>query len=121
MTSVLIVDDAAFIRLQLKQILEKNGFHVIGEAENGKIALNKIQELKPDIVTLDITMPEMDGVECMNEISKLEYKPSVIVVSAMGQESYVQRAIMSGAKGFIVKPYTEEVVVRHLNRFKKLS
>lgn len=119
MTSVLIVDDAAFIRLQLRQMLEKNGFHVIGEAENGRVALKKIQELNPDIVTLDITMPEMDGVECMREISKMDYKPSVIVVSAMGQESYVQRAIMNGAKGFIIKPYTEEVVIKHLSKFKK--
>ncbi len=118
MTSVLIVDDAAFIRMQLKQILEKNGFHVVGEAENGRIALRKIQELNPDIVTLDITMPEMDGIECMEEISKLEYKPTVIIVSAMGQESYVQRAIMSGAKGFIIKPYKEEVVIKNLSKFK---
>ncbi len=118
MTSVLIVDDAAFIRMQLKQILEKNGFHVAGEAENGRIALKKIQELNPDIVTLDITMPEMDGIECMEEISRLEYKPTVVIVSAMGQESYVQRAIMSGAKGFIIKPYKEEVVIKTLAKFK---
>lgn len=119
MTSVLIVDDAAFVRMQLKQILEKNGFHVVGEAENGKVALKKIRELNPSIVTLDITMPEMDGIQCMQEISKLEYKPAVIMVSAMGQESYVQKAIMSGAKGFIVKPYKEEVVIKNLVKFKK--
>lgn len=119
MTKVLIVDDAAFIRLQLKLFLEKNGFDVVGEAENGKIALKKISELRPDIVTLDITMPEMDGIECMSEIKKLDYKPTVIMVSAMGQESFVQKAIMNGAKGFIVKPYKEEVVINNLNKFKK--
>ncbi|WHH61375.1 response regulator [Petroclostridium sp. X23] len=119
MTSVLIVDDAAFVRMQLKQMLEKNGFHVVGEAENGKIALKKIQELNPSIVTLDITMPEMDGIQCMQEICKLEHKPVVIMVSAMGQESYVQKAILSGAKGFIVKPYKEEVVIKSLTKFKK--
>jgi two-component system, chemotaxis family, chemotaxis protein CheY len=119
MTKVLIVDDAAFIRAQLKQLLSQNDFIVVGEAENGKVALEKIQELKPDIVTLDITMPEMDGIECMVEISKMSTKPNVIMVSAMGQESYVQNAIMNGAKGFIVKPYKPEVVIKQLNKFKK--
>ncbi|HHW00991.1 MAG TPA: response regulator [Clostridiaceae bacterium] len=118
MKKVLIVDDAAFIRLQLKQLLEENGFEVVGEADNGKAALKKIQELKPDIVTLDITMPEMNGIECMIEINKMEYKPTVIMVSAMGQEAFVQKAIINGAKGFIVKPYKPEVVINYLNKFK---
>jgi two-component system chemotaxis response regulator CheY len=120
MTTVLIVDDAAFIRVQLKQLLLQNDFDVIGEAENGKVALKKIQELNPDIVTLDITMPEMSGIECMAEINKMDKKPCVIMVSAMGQESYVRTAIMNGAKGFIVKPYKPEAVIAQLNKFKKL-
>jgi len=119
MTTVLIVDDAVFVRKQLKQLLEKNGFEVVGEAENGRVALKKIQELKPDIVTLDITMPEMDGIECMAEIRKMDYMPTVIMVSAMGQEPFVRKAVMNGAKGFIVKPYKEEVVIKNLARFKK--
>lgn len=119
MTTVLIVDDATFIRMQLKQLLEKNAFTVVGEAENGKVALKKIQELKPDIVTLDITMPEMDGIECMAEIKKMDYIPSVIMVSAMGQEHFVQKAVLNGAKGFIVKPYKEEIVVKQLKKLKK--
>jgi two-component system chemotaxis response regulator CheY len=119
MTKVLIVDDAAFIRLQLKLLLQKNGFEVVAEAENGKIALEKILEFRPDIVTLDITMPEMDGIECMSQIKKLDYMPTVIMVSALGQEKFVQKAIMRGAKGFIVKPYKDEVVVNTLNKFKK--
>lgn len=119
MTKVLIVDDAAFIRAQLKQLLEANDFEVVGEAENGKEALKKIDELRPDIVTLDITMPEMDGIECMAQISKLDYKPVVIMVSAMGQEIFVQKAILYGAKGFIVKPYKPEVVINQLNKFRK--
>jgi len=119
MTKVLIVDDAAFIRMQLKQLLIENGFEVVGEAENGKVALEKIKELEPDIVTLDITMPEMNGIECMAEIKKMEYKPTVIMVSAMGQESYVRKAILHGAKGFIVKPYKPETVINYLNKFKK--
>lgn len=119
MTKVLIVDDAAFIRIQLRQMLEKNGFNVVGEAENGKVALKKIKELMPDIVTLDITMPEMDGIECMGEIKKLPHIPTVIMVSAMGQEAYVQKAILNGAKGFIIKPYKEEVIIKNLMKFKK--
>jgi len=119
MTKVLIVDDAVFIRMQLKQLLQENGFEVVGEAGNGKEALEKIQEFKPDLVTLDITMPEMDGLQCLAEIKKMEYMPTVIMVSALGQESFVQEAIMNGAKGFIVKPYKPHVVVNQLNRFKK--
>ena len=119
MTKVLIVDDAAFIRAQLKQLLEANDFEVVGEAENGKVALRKIQQLKPDIVTLDITMPEMDGIECMVEINKMEDKPTVIMVSAMGQETFVQKAVINGAKGFIVKPYKPEVVIKYLSKFRK--
>ncbi len=119
MTKVLIVDDAAFIRLQLKKLLSDNGFEVVGEAENGIVALKKIQELKPDIVTLDITMPEMNGLECMLEIKKLDYMPIVIMISAMGQEGMVQKAILSGAKGFLVKPYKNDVVISNLNKFKK--
>jgi two-component system chemotaxis response regulator CheY len=120
MTKVLIVDDAAFIRAQLKQLLVQNNYDVVGEAQNGKEALEKIRILSPDIVTLDITMPEMDGIECMAEISKMKIKPSVIMVSAMGQESFIQKAIMYGAKGFIVKPYKSEVVLKQLDRFRKL-
>ena len=119
MTRVLIVDDAAFIRMTLKRLLEQNDFEVVGEAENGKVALRKIKELNPDIVTLDITMPEMDGLECLNEIKKLNENPTVIIVSAMGQELNVQKAIMNGAKGFIVKPYKPEVVLKQLGKFKK--
>jgi len=119
MTKVLIVDDALFIRQQLKLLLENNDFEVVGEAENGKVALEKIKELKPDIVTLDITMPIMDGIECMMEIKKMDYLPVVIMISAMGQESYVQKAILHGAKGFLVKPYKSDVVIKNLNKFKK--
>jgi two-component system chemotaxis response regulator CheY len=119
MTKVLIVDDALFIRQQLKLLLENNDFEVVGEAENGKVALEKIKKLRPDIVTLDITMPIMDGIECMMEIKKMEYLPVVIMISAMGQESYVQKAILHGAKGYLVKPYKSEVVIKNLNKFKK--
>jgi two-component system chemotaxis response regulator CheY len=120
MTKVLIVDDAAFIRMQLKNLLQSNGFEVVAEAENGKVALEKIQEFKPDLVTLDITMPEMDGLDCMKAIKKMDYLPTVIMVSALGQEKYVQQAILNGAKGFIVKPYTSEAVLKNLNKYKDM-
>ncbi len=118
MTKVLIVDDAVFIRIQLKNLLESNGFEVVAEAENGKVALEKIREFSPDLVTLDITMPVMDGLECMKEIKKMDVVPTVIMVSALGQEKYVQQAILNGAKGFIVKPYKNESVIKNLNKFK---
>lgn len=119
MTKVLIVDDSTFIRLALKKLLEQNEFEVVGEAENGKVALKKIQEFKPDIVTLDITMPVMNGLECLDEIKKLDEKPTVIIVSAMGQEANVKKAIMNGAKGFIVKPYQSDAVVKQMHGFRK--
>lgn len=116
MKKVLVVDDAAFIRMQLKQLLIKNNYDVVGEAENGKVALDKIRSLKPDIVTLDITMPVMDGIECLEEINKMENKPSVIMVTALGQEDYVRKAVLNGAKGFIIKPYKPEVAIKQMGR-----
>ncbi|MRN52193.1 response regulator [Paenibacillus monticola] len=118
MTKVLIVDDAAFIRSHLKLLLESNGFEVIGEAGNGKEALEKIRVLRPDIVTLDITMPEMDGIECMAEINKMDDSPIIIMISALGQELAVKKAMMNGANGFIVKPYKSETVIKSLNKFR---
>lgn len=114
MKKVLIVDDAAFMRMALKTILQKNGFEVAGEAENGQIGVRKYKELCPDMVTLDITMPEMDGLTALKEIKKIDSNAKVIIVSAMGQEGYVREAIMSGAASFIVKPFTSEHVVKVL-------
>ncbi|MFA5536856.1 MAG: response regulator [Bacillota bacterium] len=115
MKKVLIVDDAAFMRLSLKNILEKNGHQVIGEAENGKVGIMRYRELNPDVVTLDITMPEMDGLTALKEIKKIDNNAKVIIVSAMGQEGFVREAIMYGAKSFIVKPFSEEHVLKVLN------
>lgn len=117
MKKVLIVDDAAFMRVSIKNMLEKNGFSVVGEAENGTIALKKFKELTPDIVTMDITMPEMDGIIALKEIKKVDTSAVVIMISAVGQESLVKEAIISGAKGFIVKPFQEETVVKALSKF----
>jgi len=116
MKRVLIVDDASFMRISLRKILESNGFEVVGEAVNGLEAVNKYMILKPDIVTMDITMPEMNGVEALTKIKKQDPSAKVIMISALGQQSWVKKAIMLGAKGFVVKPYEQEYVVDTLNK-----
>jgi len=114
---VLITDDAVFMRVSLKTMLERNGFEIVGEAENGSIAVQKYKILKPDIITLDITMPVMDGIEALEHIKAIDKNAKVIMISAMGQESIVRKAIILGATGFIVKPFNEETIVKV---FKKL-
>ena len=116
MIRVLIIDDAAFIRLTIKMMLERSGFEVVGEAENGIVGVEKYKELKPDVVTMDITMPEMSGIEALKSI--IEYDPGarIVMVSAMGQETLVKDAIISGAKAFIVKPFKEEQIVKVINQ-----
>lgn len=116
MKRVLIVDDAAFMRVCLRRILEGNDFEVVGEAKNGLEAVSKYCILKPDIVTMDITMPDMDGVEALIEIKKQDPAAKVVMISALGQESWVRNAVMNGAKGFVVKPYKEEYVLDTLKR-----
>jgi two-component system, chemotaxis family, chemotaxis protein CheY len=118
MKRVLVVDDAAFMRLSLKTILEKNGYEIIGEAVNGRDAIEKFKILKPDIVTMDITMPELDGIQALSEIIKFDPKANVVILSAMGQEPRIREAITLGAKGFIVKPFKEENLVKALSIFK---
>jgi two-component system, chemotaxis family, chemotaxis protein CheY len=113
---ILIVDDAAFMRLCLKQMLENNGFEVVGEAENGLNGIRKYKELQPDLITMDITMPEMDGIEALTVIKQLNPTAKVIMVSALGQESIVRQAIMCGAKTFIVKPFKQEHVIRTIKQ-----
>lgn len=117
MKRVLIVDDAAFMRVSIKNMLTKNGFDVVGDAENGLVGIQKYVELMPDIVTLDITMPELDGLGALREIMKINPKANVIMVSAMGQEGMVRDAVVSGAKGFIVKPFKEDALVSALSKF----
>lgn len=109
--TILIVDDAAFMRMMLKDILTKNGFNVVGEAENGAMAVEKFKELQPNLTIMDITMPEMDGLQAVKEIRKIDGKARVIMCSAMGQQSMVIEAIQSGAKDFVVKPFQAERVV----------
>jgi two-component system chemotaxis response regulator CheY len=113
---VLIVDDAAFMRMLLKDIVTKAGFEVVGEASNGKEAVEKYKELKPDVVTMDITMPEMNGIEAVKEIKKMDPNANIIMVSAMGQQAMVIEAIQAGAKDFIVKPFQPARVIEALKK-----
>ncbi|MHC1695459.1 MAG: response regulator [Eubacteriales bacterium] len=114
MIKVLIVDDAAFMRLAIKNVLEKNGFLVVGDAKNGQEGIEKFQSCDPDIVTMDITMPDMTGIEALKKIRSIDPKAKVVMVSAMGQEAMVKEAIINGAKSFIVKPYKEEHITQTL-------
>jgi two-component system chemotaxis response regulator CheY len=116
MAKVLIVDDAAFMRISIKNMLTKNGYEVVGEAENGKVGVEKYAELKPDIVTMDITMPEMSGLDALKAIIASDKSAKVVMVSAMGQEAMVRDAILSGAKGFLVKPFKEEGIMDALKK-----
>jgi len=117
--TIMIVDDAAFMRMMLKDILLKNGFNVVGEAENGAVAVEKYKELQPNLTIMDITMPEMDGLQSVKEIRKIDSKARIIMCSAMGQQAMVIEAIQSGAKDFVVKPFQAERVVEAVTKALK--
>lgn len=117
--NVMIVDDAAFMRMMLKDILTKNGYNVIGEAENGAVAVEKYPDLKPDLTIMDITMPEMDGLQAVKEIRKRDPQARIIMCSAMGQQAMVIEAIQSGAKDFVVKPFQAERVLEAVTKALK--
>ena len=105
MAEVLIVDDAAFMRLTIRQMLESHGHSVAAEASNGLEAVWRYKEVKPDVVILDLTMPEMNGLDALDHIREHDPKAKVIVCTAMGQHTMVAQAIEKGAKDFIVKPF----------------
>lgn len=113
---VLIVDDAAFMRMMIKDILSKNGYEIAGEAENGQVAVEKFHEINPDLVTMDITMPEMDGIAAVKAILSMEPSARIIMCSAMGQQAMVIDAIQAGAKDFIVKPFQPERVLEAVSK-----
>ena len=114
--TVLVVDDAAFMRMMVKDILSKNGYDVVGEAENGLKAVEKYQELTPDLTTMDITMPEMDGITAVKEIKKVDPNAKIIMCSAMGQQAMVIEAIQAGARDFIVKPFQPDRVLEAVRK-----
>ena len=109
--NILICDDAAFMRMMIKDILTKNGYNIAGEAENGAKAVEKYAELKPDLVLMDITMPEMDGIQALKKIRESDPNAAIIMCSAMGQQAMVIESIQSGAKDFIVKPFQADRVI----------
>ena len=114
--NILICDDAAFMRMMIKDILTKNGYNVAGEAENGMKAVEKFKEVAPDLVLMDITMPEMDGIQALKEIRKTDAGAKVIMCSAMGQQAMVIESIQAGAKDFIVKPFQAERVLEAVKK-----
>jgi len=113
---ILVVDDAAFMRMMLSDHLTKAGFEVVGHAENGAVAIVKYRELKPDMVTMDITMPEMDGIQAVKEIKKIDPSARIVMCSAMGQQQMVMEAIQAGARDFIVKPFDVTRVVQAVTK-----
>ena len=111
MARVLIADDAAFMRMMIRNILTQNGHEVVGEAENGDEAVVRYTELKPDVTTMDITMPEKDGIAALKEILASDPAAKVVMCSALGQEAKVIESIRSGAKDFVVKPFQQDRVL----------
>src|SRR3954447_3434200 len=116
MARVLVVDDAAFMRKMVTDALTKGGHDVIGEAGNGAEAVDRWQELRPDLTTLDITMPEKDGLAALKEIISIDPAARVIMCSALGQESKVLESIKLGAKDFVVKPFKPERVLEAVGK-----
>ncbi|MDH3999434.1 MAG: response regulator [Desulfuromonadales bacterium] len=113
---VMIVDDALFMRNMLKDIFERAGYEIAAEAENGEEALRLYRELKPDLVTMDIVMPKMSGIEALRGITREEPNACVVMVSALGQDALVLEAVEAGARDFIVKPFKEEKVLEIVAR-----
>ena len=116
MARVLVVDDAAFMRKMVTDALTKGGHDVVGEAGNGNEAITRFRELKPDLMTLDITMPEKDGLTALAEIVAADPSAKVIMCSALGQESKVLEAIKLGAKDFVVKPFQPARVIEAVDK-----
>lgn len=113
---ILVTDDALFMRVTLKNILTQHGYEVVGEAANGRESVEMYKNLKPDLVTMDITMPEMDGISAVREIKKIDPEARVVMVTAMGQKNLVVEAIQAGAKDFIVKPFQPERVIESVQK-----
>jgi two-component system chemotaxis response regulator CheY len=108
---VLIVDDAIFMRKMISEILVENGMEVVGEADTGAKAVEKYAELRPDLVTMDIIMPEMNGIDAVRKILAFDSKAKIVMCSALGQQALVQEAIVAGAKDFLIKPFNAARVI----------
>lgn len=108
---VLVVDDAIFMRKMVSDILEGHGMEIVGEADNGQLAVEKYKELKPDLVTMDIIMPEMNGIDSVREIMSVDPQARIVMCSALGQQALVQDALAAGAKDFLIKPFNPSRVI----------
>ncbi len=115
MAKILVVDDAEFLRVRISKMLTGDGFEVV-EAENGLKAIEAYQANKPDMVLMDITMPEMDGLTALKELRKIDPNAKVIMLTALGQESVVLEAVKSGARDFVVKPFERDRVISAINK-----
>ncbi len=118
-TRVLIVDDAAFMRMLLKGILEKGGYEVVGEAKDGVEAVDQFKVLHPQVITMDMTMPDMDGIQAVKEIMEIDPHTNIVMVSAMGQQAMVVEAMKAGVKDFIVKPFQADRILDTLAKILK--
>ena len=116
MANVLIVDDAAFMRMMLRKIIVVAGHQVVGEAADGDVAIELFKELRPDLTTLDITMPGKDGIEVLQAILEVDPAARVVMCSALGQQAKVVESIKLGARDFVVKPFEPEVVERAIDK-----
>jgi len=121
MNRVMVVDDSLMIRVNLKKLFEKRGYTVVAEASNGQEAVEKYQQFKPDVTTLDITMPVMDGLEALKQIKGMDEKARVIMISALGQELKIAEALDHGAMQYITKPFQEEDIIRKVETVISLS
>lgn len=121
MSNILIVDDAIFMRRIISDVLKNNGFNIVGEASNGVEAIQKYEELKPNLVLMDITMPEKNGIEAVKDIIAMDPEAKVIMCSAMGQDSMVKESIVAGAKDFIVKPFQSDDVLKKVKNLIRIS
>lgn len=119
--SVLIIDDAKFMRMTLSNIFTRHHFTVVGTGKNGEVGIELYKEKKPDIVTLDITMPVMDGIQTLKEIITFDQHANVVMCSALGQQKLVVEAIELGAKDFIVKPFNEHKVIETVKQILQVS
>jgi len=119
MKKVLIVDDSAFMRRTMKSIVVRNDFEVVGEGTNGVEAVSLYKKLRPDIVTLDVVMKDMDGLEALKVIMKIDPNANIVMVTSMGQDIIVREAIVAGAKNFILKPFTEQQVMVAFEKIKE--
>ncbi|WP_297491490.1 response regulator [Thermococcus sp.] len=116
MASVLIVDDVLFARIILRKLLSEAGYDVVGEASNGREAVEKYLSLRPDVVIMDIIMPDMDGIKALKEILEIDPKAKVIMVTSVDHEKRVIECIEAGAKGYIVKPFESSQVINEIER-----